>query len=77
MFSSVAEPGPSDGRSSTDRSHVANASGRNGRAIPTNSVAPGQPLPGVREAVWGLAAAIETFDSPFRWTSRPGPMAWS
>ncbi len=35
-----------------------------GRAIPTNSVAPGQPLPGVPEAVSGLAAALETFDSP-------------
>jgi NADH dehydrogenase len=27
-------------------------------------VAPGEPLPGVPEPVWGIAAALETYDSP-------------
>lgn len=35
-----------------------------GRSIPIRSVAPGQPIPGVPEPVWALAAALETFDSP-------------
>jgi NADH dehydrogenase len=35
-----------------------------GRSIPVRSVAPGDPIPGVPEPVWGLAAALETFDSP-------------
>jgi uncharacterized protein YbjT (DUF2867 family) len=35
-----------------------------GRKIPVLSVAPGAPIPGVPEGVWGIAAALETFDSP-------------
>ncbi|MGH9240469.1 MAG: SDR family oxidoreductase [Vicinamibacterales bacterium] len=35
-----------------------------GRSIPIRSVAPGEPIPGVPEPVWSLAAALETFDSP-------------
>jgi NADH dehydrogenase len=35
-----------------------------GRPIQVRSVAPGEPIPGVPEPVWGLAAALETFDSP-------------
>ena len=35
-----------------------------GRSIPIHSVAPGEPIPGVPEPVWGLAAALEMFDSP-------------
>jgi uncharacterized protein YbjT (DUF2867 family) len=35
-----------------------------GRSIPIRSVAPGDPIPGAPEPVWGLAAALETFDSP-------------
>jgi NADH dehydrogenase len=35
-----------------------------GREIPIHSVAPGEPIPGLPEPVWGLAAALETFDSP-------------
>ena len=34
------------------------------RPIPVRTVAPGEPIPGVPEAVWGLAAALESFDSP-------------
>jgi NADH dehydrogenase len=35
-----------------------------GRPIPIRSVAPGEPIPGVPEPVWALAASLETFDSP-------------
>ncbi len=35
-----------------------------GRTFPVRSVAPGSPIPGLPEAVWSLAAALETFDSP-------------
>jgi NADH dehydrogenase len=35
-----------------------------GRPIQVRSVAPGEPIPGVPEPVWRLAAALETFDSP-------------
>lgn len=35
-----------------------------GRSFPVRSVAPGDPIPGVPEPVWGLAAALETYDSP-------------
>lgn len=35
-----------------------------GRSIPIRRVAPGDPIPGVPEPVWSLAAALETFDSP-------------
>jgi NADH dehydrogenase len=35
-----------------------------GRSIPIRSVAPGEPIPEVPEPVWGLAAALEMFDSP-------------
>jgi uncharacterized protein YbjT (DUF2867 family) len=34
-----------------------------GRAIAIQSVAPGEPIPGVPEAVSGLAAALESFDT--------------
>lgn len=34
------------------------------RPIPVRTVAPGEPIPGVPEAVWGLAGALESFDSP-------------
>jgi NADH dehydrogenase len=33
------------------------------RTIPVRSAAPGDPIPGVPEPVWGIAAALETFDS--------------
>lgn len=35
-----------------------------GRSIPVRSVAPGEPIPGLPEQVWGFAAALESFDSP-------------
>jgi NADH dehydrogenase len=35
-----------------------------GRPIEVRSVAPGDPIPGLPEPVWGIAAALETFDSP-------------
>ena len=35
-----------------------------GRSFPVQSVAPGEPIPGIPEPVWGIAAALETFDSP-------------
>jgi NADH dehydrogenase len=35
-----------------------------GREFPVRSVAPGEPIPGLPEPVWGIAAALETFDSP-------------
>lgn len=35
-----------------------------GRLIPVRSVPPGAPIPGVPEPVWGIAAALESFDSP-------------
>jgi NADH dehydrogenase len=34
------------------------------RTVTIRSVAPGEPIPGVPEAVWGIAAALESFDSP-------------
>jgi NADH dehydrogenase len=34
-----------------------------GRRIPIRFVAPGAPIPGLPEPVWGIAAALETFDS--------------
>lgn len=34
------------------------------RPISVRTVAPGEPIPGLPEQVWGLAAALETFDSP-------------
>lgn len=34
-----------------------------GRKIPVRFVAPGQPIPGLPEGVWGLAAALESYDS--------------
>ena len=34
-----------------------------GRAIPVVRVAPGDAIPGLSEPVWGIAAALETFDS--------------
>lgn len=35
-----------------------------GREIDVNSVAPGEPIPGLPPAVGGIAAALETYDSP-------------
>lgn len=35
-----------------------------GRPVAVRSVAPGEPIPGVPEPVWALAAALEMFDSP-------------
>ena len=35
-----------------------------GRALAVVSIAPGEPIPGLPEMVSGLAAALETFDSP-------------
>ena len=35
-----------------------------GKPIPIRSVAPGEPIPGVPQSVWGLAASLEMFDSP-------------
>lgn len=35
-----------------------------GRSIAVRSVAPGDPIPGLPEQVWGFAAALESFDSP-------------
>lgn len=35
-----------------------------GRPIAVRSVAPGDPIPGLPEPIWGLAAALESFDSP-------------
>ena len=34
------------------------------RSFEVHTVAPGEPIPGAPEIVWGLAAALETFDSP-------------
>ncbi len=39
-----------------------------GKSIPVQSVHPGVPVPGVPEAVWGLAAGFDTFDSPMDMT---------
>jgi NADH dehydrogenase len=35
-----------------------------GRSIPVQRVAPGEPIPGLPQPVWGIAAALETYDSP-------------
>lgn len=35
-----------------------------GRSIAVRSVAPGEPIPGLPEQVWGFTAALESFDSP-------------
>jgi hypothetical protein len=35
-----------------------------GRSIEVRRVTPGQPIPGVPEPIWGMTAALETFDSP-------------
>jgi uncharacterized protein YbjT (DUF2867 family) len=34
-----------------------------GRSIELRSVAPGEPIPGVPQPVWGIAAALESYDS--------------
>jgi uncharacterized protein YbjT (DUF2867 family) len=34
------------------------------RKIAVRSVAPGEPIPGLPEVVWGIAAALESYDSP-------------
>ena len=39
-----------------------------GKAIPVRSVRPGEPAPGLPEAVWGLAASFDMFDSPMDMT---------
>jgi uncharacterized protein YbjT (DUF2867 family) len=43
-----------------------------GRSIPIRRVAPGEPLPGLPELVWGLAANFEQYDSdiPMEQTAR-------
>jgi NADH dehydrogenase len=35
-----------------------------GRDIPVQSVAPGEPIPGLPPPVWGIAAALDGYDSP-------------
>lgn len=35
-----------------------------GTSIAVRSVAPGDPIPGLPEPVWGIAAGLETYDSP-------------
>lgn len=35
-----------------------------GKSIPVQSVRPGGPVPGLPEAVWGLAAGFDMYDSP-------------
>ena len=35
-----------------------------GRPLPVRSVAPGEPIPGLPPIVWGIAAGLESFDSP-------------
>ncbi len=35
-----------------------------GKSIPVQSVPPGQPVPHLPEGAWGLAAALDTYDSP-------------
>ena len=39
-----------------------------GKAIPVRSVRPGEPVPGLPEAVWGLAAGFDMYDSPMDMT---------
>jgi hypothetical protein len=39
-----------------------------GRAVPTRSVPPGTAVPGLPDAVSGLLAALETYDSPLDMT---------
>jgi uncharacterized protein YbjT (DUF2867 family) len=39
-----------------------------GKSIPVRSVNPGEPVPGLPEAVWGLAASFDMFDSPMDMT---------
>lgn len=43
-----------------------------GREIPIQRVAPGEPIPGTPEPVWGFAAALESYDSlvPMEETAR-------
>jgi uncharacterized protein YbjT (DUF2867 family) len=35
-----------------------------GREVPIRSVRPGEPIPGVPQAVWGIAAGLDAYDSP-------------
>ena len=39
-----------------------------GREIPVNTVPPGTPLPGLPDVVFGLASAMDTYDSPIDMT---------
>jgi NADH dehydrogenase len=39
-----------------------------GKSIPVQHVRPGEPVPGLPEAVWGLAASFDMFDSPMDMT---------
>lgn len=39
-----------------------------GRAIPVQSVAPGEPIPGLPEEMWPMAASFDFFDSPVEMT---------
>ena len=35
-----------------------------GKTIPVRHVRPGEPVPGLPEVAWGLAASLDTYDSP-------------
>ena len=35
-----------------------------GRTIPVRSVLPGEPIPGLPESTWGIAAGFDMYDSP-------------
>jgi len=39
-----------------------------GRSVETRTVRPGDPIPGVPQTVWGIAASFDTFDSPVEMT---------
>jgi uncharacterized protein YbjT (DUF2867 family) len=41
-----------------------------GRKIPVRSVPPGEPMPVLSDAVAGIAAAMDTFDSPVEMTAK-------
>jgi uncharacterized protein YbjT (DUF2867 family) len=40
-----------------------------GKTVPVQSVPPGDPIPGVPEAVWEIAASFDFYDSPVEMTS--------
>jgi NADH dehydrogenase len=43
-----------------------------GRSVPVCCVAPGEPLPGLPEYIWAMAASFDTYDSPMDMTSTAG-----